>query len=1076
MNNVAAGNFIDEETGEALNDVEKVLDELGISLRDVNGTFRNTGDVLDEVAGRWTKFDNVQQHAIATAMAGTRQQEKFLTLMKHYDTAMQYAETSTNSAGTAMEKFSDYTEGIEAKLNSLKTAFEKLSVTFLNSELITGSVGFVTWLLEALTWLVDKIGGLNTILYATIATVTFAKSGSIAKFLTNIWTGLTNIISSIKIAKQEGVKMGQFISTAFHQITAGATTAQIAVNIFAAAITAVLIGYNLFTQAQDKAIQKSLSSAKSSLEAANAAKENEESLKALIEQYEELAKKNNDGAWNSETAETIKGIQDEIVSLVGDQAKNLDLVNGKLETQRETLKDIVQEYKDGSLADAYLSLERAGAAIQKATNKMPLIGDSRYYNLDDLTRQKFEHYGDIEFESVPTIRGAGIGIKVYFETPEEFVAQYEAVKKFREEISETIDFNDEDEVYYFEEMTEFLEDFEEVYTTYADARDLIDMLSSKGATASKNASSNNNGLIVALKSVHKILEEVQAGYDGLADALANVTEDGYLTADALASLYELESKNALAGLKLKDILTRDANGYKLAEDSLQRYVQALIAQYTITKNFATLQDKLNAIENLKTLQAVLATLVQTQEDAVAADEKQREELEKQQDVYDGQLDAYRELINIRKDLLETYEEELSYQKELAKRQRNVTSLQTKLSVARLDNSAAGQARVRELESELREAQEDLEDFTLEHAIDVLSDQLESQYAEYEAFIKSKLDEITGLLDALKNNTANTDTDMTWAKDALSQIEVLISKIANNEDEPIWESYQDAVNAGYTGIATKNEFERIIPNGPGQSLKEKYGTYANYLEDMYYQYINGGRDHSSVITGAASESEDTKSAKRVLTKGTDYSVFGLGDNWFLTGKDDITVKLNDKEYDVKVSKTKSADTVSDTLNSLYSKGYPGDGRVAMYGDAIYVSNKGSWWRLVEEKTIDLAKAYQKALGGSYETHHTGGFVDNSLGLKSNEEFAKLLKGEFVSTPAQMRHFMENTLPRIANYTATGSSNEFNAPLVEILCQSVTTESLPELERVVNEAVKEIQKQLDSGMSRTGFKRSPTKRLT
>lgn len=57
MNNVAAGNFIDEETGESLNDVETVLNELGIELRDVNGEFRNSGEVLDEVAERWNTFD-----------------------------------------------------------------------------------------------------------------------------------------------------------------------------------------------------------------------------------------------------------------------------------------------------------------------------------------------------------------------------------------------------------------------------------------------------------------------------------------------------------------------------------------------------------------------------------------------------------------------------------------------------------------------------------------------------------------------------------------------------------------------------------------------------------------------------------------------------------------------------------------------------------------------------------------------------------------------------------------------------------------------------------------------------------
>ncbi|MBR2399808.1 MAG: hypothetical protein IKA96_07620 [Alistipes sp.] len=111
----------------------------------------------------------------------------------------------------------------------------------------------------------------------------------------------------------------------------------------------------------------------------------------------------------------------------------------------------------------------------------------------------------------------------------------------------------------------------------------------------------------------------------------------------------------------------------------------------------------------------------------------------------------------------------------------------------------------------------------------------------------------------------------------------------------------------------------------------------------------------------------------------------------------------------------------------------------------------------------------------QKYHTGGFVGGLSAMSSNEEFAKLLKGEFVSTPTQMKRFMEDTLPQIVNYANSGG-NEFNAPLIEILCESVTSESLPELERVVNEAVKEIKKQLDSGMSRTGYKRQAIKRLT
>lgn len=1090
MNNVAAGKFIDDETGESLNDVETVLGELGIKLRDLDGQFRNSGDVLDEVASRWESFDSVAQHAIATAFAGTRQQEKFIVLMENYGSALGYAETAANSAGTAMEKYAAYTDSIEGKVNSLKAAFEELSIAVLNSELITGTVEFITWLLEALTSLVDAIGGLNTVLYATVAIVAILKADAIITFIMSIGTAITKVIgfitsfiASIKIAKAEGISAGQFISNAFHQITAGASTAQLAVAAFVAVISVLLITVNAIKQAQDKALQTAISSAQSYLSEAQAAKEDADSLDALIKKYEELAEKNGGGAWDEKSAQEVKSIQDEIVNLVGDQALALDLVNGKLETELGILKDIAGESSKVTLAAAQSALTDAKSAVQNAMDKWEW-GDNQYY---DIGWGGLKSYGNIQTETVTrSVMGAGSmkydTIKVKFDTAEEFAAQYEAVKEYKNSIAGTIDETNTAELLFYEELNEYLATYKDVYNTYAAARDLVNELSKPPENNTEDETNQVKGLTVALKSAYDILEEVQDGYDGLANALTDVTSEGYLTADALSTLFKLESDNALAGLKLEDILIRDANGYKLAEGALQKYVQALIAQYTITEAFASLQDKENAIANLKTLQAVLATLAQTQEESTEADKARREELEKQQDTYNDQLDAYRELIDIRKDLLQTYEEELSYQKELAKRQRNVTALQTKLSVARLDQSAAGQARVRELEAELREAQEDLEDFTLEHAIDVLSNQLESQYAEYEAFIKSKLDEITALLEGLDTTPeVNITTDTSWVKNAIDQIETLIKETDDKDvvdtgggstggtggSSGVWKTYQDAANAGFSNIRTAHEFAR------GGSDKEKYGTYAKYLEAMYNKYVGGGSGSSSSSTTTTTPQPTSEAAKIAASIVKFGSASGSGMNSGKTGDNGI-IKWNGKEYEVENKGSYGADTnlwkaAVEVLGFSDRQIFGYDGYVYGYLDGKIQKLGGRFW---SDKGY---KNFCNDVRAQYGSYHTGGLVGDIATLSSSEEFAKLLKGEFVSTPAQMKRFMEETLPQIVNYANSGG-NEFNAPLIEILCENVTSESLPELERVVNEAVKEIKKQLDSGMSRTGYKRQATKRLT
>ena len=1019
MNNVAAGKFVDEETGESLNDVETVLNELQISLRDTNGEFRNSGEVLDEVASRWKSFDSTAQHAIATAFAGTRQQEKFIVLMENYGNAIKYSETAANAAGTALEKYSAYTDSIDGKLNSLKASFEEFSVNFLNSELVVGVVEFLTWLIEALDTLIGSIGGLNTVLYITAALILTIKLDSIVSIIMKIIglipaliTLITTFTTTLRSAWSAGLTLGSTLSASFNAIGVSASAAQIAVGAFAAVLGICLIAINAYNQGVQESINNSLTAANAANTEGKEYLETAKSIKELADEYEDLAE-SNDGVFSGESAEKVRNIQSKITDLVGDQASNLDLVNGKLDEEIKKMRELATG-TGGAVDNA---IKQGQTQIAEATNAYREMVDSAFASdnlilgealtemfwglystggMTDFTKEWTEKF-DVELHKHKV--GSPGATKIYnygfvsdFETIEEFAEQYEKIVALRTELAA----QGHGETELFKAASTYISDYKSIYETYQSGLLLIEEANKvKEETEDLFEEPKKNG-VVALKSAYQVLEEVQDGYDGLASALTDVTAEGYLTADALGTLFKLENDNALAGLKLADILTRDANGYKLAGDALQQYVQALIAQYTITEAFASLQDKENAIANLKTLQAVLATLAQTQEESTDADKARREELEKQQDAYNDQLDAYRELIDLRKDLLQTYEEELSYQKELAKRQRNVTALQTKLSVARLDQSAAGRARVRELEAELQKAQDDLEDFTLEHAIDVLSNQLESQYAEYEAFIKSKLDEITALLEAMDTTPeVNITTDTSWVKGAISQIEGLIADAHNKEvvdnsgstgntgstgggstatydqwsdywysqnpgvygppppmpdgwtlpaTKTRWTSYQDAADAGYSNIRTRTEFAR------GGDDKTKYGTYQAYLDAMYQKYM-----------------------------------------------------------------------------------------------------------------------------GKAPVYHTGGIVGGVATLASTEEFAKLLKGEFVSTPVQMKRFIEETLPQIVNYANSGG-NEFNAPLIEILCENVTSESLPELERVVNEAVKEIKKQLDSGMSRTGYKRQATKRLT
>lgn len=132
--NVKAGAYnklnLDSEssdTSEKLNDVERVLTKMGISIRKTNLEFKDFDEVLDEIADKWGTLDNVSKKAIANALAGIRQQESVLILLENYDKYKDLLKVSENSEGTAEKKYQSYKESYAAAKNEFTAALEQFT-------------------------------------------------------------------------------------------------------------------------------------------------------------------------------------------------------------------------------------------------------------------------------------------------------------------------------------------------------------------------------------------------------------------------------------------------------------------------------------------------------------------------------------------------------------------------------------------------------------------------------------------------------------------------------------------------------------------------------------------------------------------------------------------------------------------------------------------------------------------------------------------------------------------------------------------------------------------------------------
>lgn len=211
--NIAAGKFVAAESDiesenynadewANLNDVEKALGALGINIRDSVSSFRDFDDIMDEIAGKWNTYTDVQKSGIATSLAGVRQRENLLTLFENWDAVEKFEEISTNAYGTAIEKMKSYTDSVEAAKNRVTVALEKWVLALNQSDTLI-------WFYNAVAEVSDNlVAWAGAILLATAA----INSVGFGSTMQNAWSKFVSscINVSMKLDKMNISTQGYF--------------------------------------------------------------------------------------------------------------------------------------------------------------------------------------------------------------------------------------------------------------------------------------------------------------------------------------------------------------------------------------------------------------------------------------------------------------------------------------------------------------------------------------------------------------------------------------------------------------------------------------------------------------------------------------------------------------------------------------------------------------------------------------------------------------------------------------------------------------------------------------------------
>lgn len=200
IQNVSAGKDIDAY-GEPLNDVEKRLNSLGIATRDLNGEWRNTWELLNEVGNKWKEYNSIEKSAITTALAGTRQRENLIVTFEHWDEVLEATSVSQTAAGTSAKKYEVQMDSIDAKVNQFIATWEQLVNNLNQSGTYAAIVDLGTGLLE----IVDELHLVEIAFAGALGSGAFAIYNKSIRSLQNNFGLLGNAIQEIKDIKSKNI-------------------------------------------------------------------------------------------------------------------------------------------------------------------------------------------------------------------------------------------------------------------------------------------------------------------------------------------------------------------------------------------------------------------------------------------------------------------------------------------------------------------------------------------------------------------------------------------------------------------------------------------------------------------------------------------------------------------------------------------------------------------------------------------------------------------------------------------------------------------------------------------------------
>ena len=132
---------------------------LGINVLDATGHLRDTGDVMEEIGEKWGTMGREQQIYLAQTMAGQRQMNNLVALFDNWTQYSDMLNVSLNAQGALDEKNNRYLESTQAHLNELKSTYQDLFSTLVNTDEINTGIDTIRNLVQTVDNFLEGFGG-----------------------------------------------------------------------------------------------------------------------------------------------------------------------------------------------------------------------------------------------------------------------------------------------------------------------------------------------------------------------------------------------------------------------------------------------------------------------------------------------------------------------------------------------------------------------------------------------------------------------------------------------------------------------------------------------------------------------------------------------------------------------------------------------------------------------------------------------------------------------------------------------------------------------------------------------------